>query len=894
MSSLRLQLFGPFQVWRDGTLITDFRSDKVRALLAYLVIERERAVTRTELIALLWPGYASQSARSSLRVALSNLRQILDGLALLHVTRSALQFLGTSQTVWCDVWLEEEMTEERPFLESLAELDSEPFQQWRLATMARLQPKRPLPPHNLPRQLTPLIGRQAELAALSALLAQTDYALISLTGLGGIGKTRLAVGLGHQTLPHWSGGVWFVALEGTRLPPLGDAALDALALTIGQALGIHFQGSERTWRQLLQALRYEPRWQQGKWLLVLDNVEHLMAQVREAVTLLLPELPLLQIVITSRQRLGLRAERVYPLAGLPVPTQPAGDLTTFASLALFLECVRRSGYALDNTVVELTAVAEICRTLEGVPLAIELAAALVAYQPVTTLATALSGQVREMDTAVLDTLQTEFHDMPTRQRSMRAVLDYSWRLLSVKEQSVLALCAVFQGGWTEKAAQAIIGEAAPLLSRLVAHSLLRQDENGRYEMHPLIHAFAHEKLTALPDIQHHIHQAHAAHFLHIPIKPGQNDGEPELMAYLATEQDNLVAAWCWASEQQAIELLAANWYGVYTFFEWHGRYQAYILLIAETLDLIKEVPTKAATFLRAWLHLIVARFSRTLGQLRAIETHISAAESLLAAQSNGEEAAQIRALLILEKGKQCYGQDLATAVSLFKQSLHQYRQINDLYNQAVVLNWLAFALKELGQSEKATPLLQEAWEMQNQIGDKRGLAGTMAIQALVQQSSGHLNEAIALGTQSVALRREIGHMGELALGLRSLGKFYSQARLYPKAIETYQESEALARAQANHIVLYDALFGMGRAHYYLAHYEKAANYLQEAISLIAVQSQASIPDIEADAHGYLALTQLALGKIAAAAEAKAICLAAAAQAESSSLATWQERLAAIF
>ncbi len=296
-------------------------------------------------------------------------------------------------------------------------------------------PAPPRPPHNLPTPGTPLIGRKEERARLVEKLLDPAYRLVTLTGLGGVGKTRLALAAAAQVADRFPGGVWFVPLAEIDAGHV-DAARrrDLLTLAIAQALDLPFFSAPDVEARLLDYLRSK------ELLLILDNMDLWLEEGADLVLRINQSAPAVTVLATSRERLNLQAEYVIRLDGLAVPpAEEEEDALAYSSVQLFCERADRTsrGFALDPHT--LPDVIEICRFVEGLPLGIELAAALVEDLPVAEVARAIRRD--------LDRLATTMRDVPLRQRSIRAVFSSSWQLLSAREQSILAACAVFRGGF---------------------------------------------------------------------------------------------------------------------------------------------------------------------------------------------------------------------------------------------------------------------------------------------------------------------------------------------------------------------------------------------------------------------------------------------------------------
>lgn len=341
-----------------------------------------------------------------------------------------------------------------------------------------------LPNHNLPAQLTPFVGRARELAVLAARLQQPDLRLLTLIGPGGMGKTRLALETVRAQIDRHADGCFFVPLG-----PLTSVA--ALIPAIATAVGVDLHAPDLQ-KTLLHFLR--PK----QLLLVLDNFEHLMGGAA-TVTELLQGAPNLQIIVTSRTRLNLHGEQLYqvqPLTFAPVTTLAhAAAAADDDAVRLFAQCAKRIHADFTVNATNLLAVLRICQLVEGMPLGLEMAAAWTEWLSLAEIANEIA--------ASSDFLTTDRPDVPERQRSMRAVFEWSWKLLDEDEQRAFRLLSIFGGGFTREAALHIVGAPLRTLVNLVNKSLLyvtyTQEGPAHYQIHELLRQFGAEQLDALPE-----------------------------------------------------------------------------------------------------------------------------------------------------------------------------------------------------------------------------------------------------------------------------------------------------------------------------------------------------------------------------------------------------------
>jgi len=334
----------------------------------------------------------------------------------------------------------------------------------------------PKPGTQIPQSPGSLIGREFELAEITRLMEDSKCRLLTLTGAGGIGKTRLALETASQQQAVFELGGIFI-----NLAPLGGR--DQIVTAIADALGfVLYSASDRS-VQLINRLSDK------EVLIVLDNFEHLLSQA-DCVSLprdLLAGAPLVKLMVTSREPLQLQSEWVFEVRGLPIPGINESDtFESSSAVKLFVQRAQqtRSGFALRPE--DRSAVREICQLVDGMPLAIELAATWT-----RTLTCAEIG--REIQSNV-NFLTTSSRDTTERHRSLRATFDHSWKLLSSQEQAVLQRLSIFKGGFTREAAEYVAGANLSLLSALVSKSLLHRTEQGQYDLHELVRQYSLEYL----------------------------------------------------------------------------------------------------------------------------------------------------------------------------------------------------------------------------------------------------------------------------------------------------------------------------------------------------------------------------------------------------------------
>ena len=603
-------------------------------------------------------------------------------------------------------------------------------------------------PNNLPNRETSFIGRDLELAEISQLLA--EHRLVTLVGSGGIGKSRLAGQIVQQQLKAdvYKDGIFFVTLDALTSPT-------AIPTSITNALSLNLQGSDEPLNQVSRYLADK------QVLLVLDNFEHLIDSAI-LVSNLLALCSKLSLLITSRERLNLEEEWRYELRGLSYPEQielSCNDAKHFDAVQLFVGRARQAKPEFIFSENNVTAILRVCQLVEGMPLALELAASWVRAMHCEEVADALAQN--------LDVLASSNRNVADKHKSIRASFEHSWGLLSPKEQTALKGLAVFRGGFRREAASEVAGATLPLLASLLDKSLLRISASGRYDRHPLLYQYTGEKLAEQADVQQHMRKRHARYFSKLveEITPRLNGSEQgRWLKRLQAEHDNvLVALRSFLKEQEAEASLrlaiAASQY-----WSKSGYYQEGYLLLLEALrftEADKALRAKALTragtlkFQRremdkAWEHFEESlELSRELGDKRGLSAGLNNLGNLAAGWGDLE-----RARLLLEE------------------SLRLRREINLKGATAWSLFHLSGVEQAKGYFEKARKMLEEALELLRQEGDISSMAWVLDGFGRLQQGLGHYEAAHAYFCQALELRDEIddeegrrashGNLGRLA------------------------------------------------------------------------------------------------------------------------------------
>lgn len=741
--SLKLYYFGPLRIELNGTPLT-MRTTKTAALLAYLALEGQQLQPRTHLATLLWDGYEKQTARSSLRVALTYLRQALLPLQPIHILHKCVQWHNTPGELWSDVLAFEEAVltaDKQPvrarveeamalytseFLAGWENVDSAPFQKWvlkrrthyqtlrdnlqqRLATRPTVIAK-PLAVqrsrHNLRRPLTPLIGREEIVNALRQLLLDPQYPLLVLVGEGGIGKTRLALATAwsltnstpyrantdippyHAASP-FPDGIWFVSLnELATQPTTGSRGLvERIAEAIKIALSLQVTETVPATQQLLSWLS------QKSLLLILDGFEHLTG-ADAFLSMVLETAYSVKVLVTSRRRLNLQAATTFSVPELAIPdatmaaTATVEQLQDYPSVQLFVERAQRVRMDFQLDTQNSAVVTQICRLVGGIPLAIELAAAMMTIYTAPQLAEHLAHDAVN--------LEMTWPDLSLHHHSLERVMATSWQLLTSEEASLLGQCTVLVGTFTLAAVLAI-SEAKPTTVRsLIEKSLLRatDSESQRFTMHEIIRQYANRQFRPQPDLVTATRNRHAAYYLALLQSQEEalpNQGSAQQIIY--TELDNIRTAWRWATESGNLPLLENSYQALGWFYRVANLTLEGFTLFAQASNAVQppfilaQEAGQRAAHLRAMLLLYKGEFGN-LAQQPESKAAITEAQTL------GEQLADkiVLAMAARELAMLAFlSNDFSSMYTHAKQAVAWVSKTNNIETEVVCLHTLCLA-----------------------------------------------------------------------------------------------------------------------------------------------------------------------------------------------------------
>ena len=998
MGQISLTFLGTFEVTTAAGAITGFRTDKMRALLAYLALSEGRPQRRERLAALFWPENDHQNALANLRLTLHRLRQTLDNAspdltaALFTITHSTVTFHAAAAQVdvlrfqrlvaECEVHSHVDLHRCHACLSRLAaavdlyggELlagfgleDAPEFEEWLLlhretlnhlglmtlhhlaaayeaqgdlklalhyaqrqlaldpyreethrqimrllarsgyagralaqyetcrrllrdevgvepdaetiALAAQIRagetgkstqasalpdqvqgapphsqiPVRPL--HNLPADVTPLVGRAHEVAELLARLQEPGVRLLTLVGAGGIGKTRLALAVAQASLdlfdksnasaspslhgaqspnPKYADGVFFVALA-----PLTEVT--AIRASIATALGLELRGSDPD-QALIQALHTK------QMLLVLDNFEHLL-EGASLVAEILQRAPGVQILTTSRERLALRSEHLYQVQGLDAaPGETVAEALQASSVQFFVQCARRVYASFQLSPANVADVVRICRLVHGAPLALEMAAAWVDALPLRAIADEIEQRA--------DFLAFDWRDVPERQRSLRAVFEWSWKLLNPDERRALSGIAVFRGGFTVAAAQSVAGAAWAVLTNLVHKSLLNWDESvgdeGRYDLHELVRQFAAQQLDAAELAA--VEARHSHFYLALVAAREQRlarHASKQAAAEIQGEIDNVRQAWMWAVRQQTLHELDASAFTLWQFYSFIGLWSegaGVFQLAAEGVRRSMRSPDAGAepTSLsrQALLSKLMAIHASLLISLSKHEQALALALEAIAlgedgVSAEGETLGHLVAGQALRRKGQNQAAQLRLAYAIHLAKLYQsserfYEMMPEIEIRAY--SWLcSIALSPLQDYAAARSYAEQRIALCRRWQKIYGEAFALTDLVDIAQALGDLNSARSECQRVLQLAQSVGTRWLQAISARDLGEIHRRLGEYGPAYTLTLQALTRFREVGDAINEVACLTALGRLCTLMGAYDLAHTwfgYFQQAITTV--------------------------------------------------------------
>ena len=714
-------------------------------------------------------------------------------------------------------------------------------------------PVREIPHNNLPVLPTPLIGRMRELAELGKLLRDPQCRILTLVGPGGIGKTSLAIEAAIQLENDFKDGAYFVPFA-----PVNSARF--VVPVIADSIGFNFQGASPTdpKTQLLNYLR------EKHILLLVDNLEHLLNEQSfiELLMEIIQQARHIKFLTTSRESLNLQGEWVFEVHGLPIPD----DLETEGTaVELFLQRARRAYVGFNATTDDFPAILRICRLVDGTPLGLELAAAWVRTLSCAEIA-------KELERG-LDFLNNSGRDLPARHRSMRAVFDHSWKLLSDEEQSVLAMLSVFRGGFPLEAAEQVAGATLHTLSGLVTKSIIRRSGDGRYDLHELLRQYAKSKAQADPDDYDALESRHSAYYLKFVRSlelPLTGPKQVSVRAEFVANMENIRPAWEYAVRHDQIELIKGAINSFWNFFETQTWFHEGVATFGLAADEIERssggVAKMDATHLilyqylrccQGWYCLHVGKFEEArriliegVDTLRSMGAHEELSRSLhylgviywqAGEYPKARELFNEKRLLDLPGGVSwnlglAYGNLgmvtetmglLDESLEHFHNAISTFRTVGDLRLMGIGLFYLGSVKNKLGLTQEGKVHLHESLEISKSLGDRFGISMACDSLGLIFQKENNPAEAQQMFLEALNVSQDMGESWIIQQSLVNLGFSKTALREFAEAQECFLKALRLASEINLTPCILDSLSGMAEIH--------AAQGREEAAMELAMQ-----------------------------------------------------------
>lgn len=652
------------------------------------------------------------------------------------------------------------------------------------------------PPHNLPRQLTPMIGRAIEVASVRDKLIDPTCALVTITGVDGVGKTRLALAVAQMFVDAENGGyggpgarqaakalptisdqpfkdgIWFISLAGLAAT---ENFADQLAAQTAHTLAIPFTDTGSLQAQLLEQLR------EKRLLLIYDNFEQMPKGV-EFILAFLQAVHGAKVLVTARQRLRLQAESVFRLEGLALPSiDEVGRLSNEQLLAypafqLFIERAGRISTGFQLTTANQIDIFTICQRVDGLPLGIELAAAQVEQY-------SLAGIVERLNNSYHG-LVSDYSDLPTRQQNMHALLATSWQQLTDTEKCLLMQCAVFCGGFTAEAAAVVMDKAPALLAGLIDQSLLSRNEAGRYTLHEPMRQYAVEQLAAATnEFAEQVRKRHCAYFANF-LHQGETEADLLFQMTVRQEIDNIRTAWQWATEQRCLALLTRSLPGLFKFYELAGFNQEALTMVRRTITHVRTLlaettpPTTEQQRLLAQLLIEQSHFASKLTRVEEFEA--LAEEVIELGRQLADHEIQIKGYEHLSRAAWLRGK-IDSRLATIQQfvTLAQASGRIDLEVQGLNLLGICYTVRE-------NYALAQAWlRRARRAAEHHGLS---ALESRIYLNLGYLAEqrgnfrqVLVYYEEALRRNRQLDKPQEIGIALHFLGRLYMRLGAYTEA-----------------------------------------------------------------------------------------------------------------
>ncbi|MBW6472269.1 MAG: tetratricopeptide repeat protein [Anaerolineaceae bacterium] len=946
MQQLKIHCFGYLKIEKDGEVITQFDTDKARALLVYLAVESQRSVPRSYLAGLFWSDLSEKQALQSLRQTLSILRKVLGDNGsenpIIQSERDHLR-LNPAIPVWVDVLEFKRLLNqayrhfqrqdqfhqinfrslastlqlrEGDFLEKFSISGAPLFDEWvsiiredldhlavealillvqyyqnrgefglakqsiqRILSIApwsesahlmmmqlyardgqwnafenqfrslrkflkeqigvepahetmvfyeetrKNKSKNPLftqeTPQltNIPHGEAIIIGRELELDEITNLLVDPVCRLITLHGPGGIGKTSLAMEIARQQVGIFQDGVFFISL-------IGAHSNEEFIAGLIEAITVPMMDSGNLISRLKDFLHNKCL------LLVLDNFEHLLIEqeVTQSLSDIMQHASRVKLLVTSRERLNLKDEWVYPLKGMAYPGihnhfDPT-SIDKFGALMLFQQRARQVKPDFQWDAQSIAAVVEICQLFEGLPLGIELAAADVWSQSCQVIAKKINNH--------WNSLNANASDVSPRYRSLWANLEDSWTLLDDNLQRIFWRIGIFEDSFSIQAAETISHAKLQDLDRLVNQSILQHDLQGRYKMHSVIRQFAREKMYESGDYTE-IQTAFVNYFADFLCERQldlETNQQKQALKTIQVELINLKNAWDWILKTRQIEKVETFLDPMYQFFNIRSRYQEGIDFLQPALNLVDQLQTETPLdqneITKGKLLVRIGTLAHRVRKNETARDFIEKAAQIFKKYGLDHELANCRTALA---GVHLRANDFVKAEENARANLDFYQQFPNVVGQIKALNTIGLVNLRRGNIEEARKFLNQSVDLGRKNENSRPLMVPLNYLGDIACNEGKYSEAKALFEESLQIASELEDLYQMAIVLNNLASVFHVELDYPKASEMYAKSLAICRQIGDMQGESIALANLGEVALALRDYTGAVSLSEQALKI---------------------------------------------------------------
>jgi len=664
-------------------------------------------------------------------------------------------------------------------------------------------------PSNLEQvdQPTRFVGRETELSETKQLLNNGDCRLLTLVGVGGIGKTRLAIQLAKDQQQTFAHGVWFVNLQ-----PLQSGK--QIVSAVMDAVGVVPSGHDTPENQLLQYL------QEKRMLLLLDNFENVLDGVG-ILTQIIQHAPEVKLLVTSREALSLPEEWLYPVEGLPTPqSHQTENVESITAVELFVERARqvRPNFSLaDNR----ASVVRICQLVDGLPLAIEMAASWTK----TLRCSEIAGEIQHN----LNFLTSSLRHVPERHRSMQAVLAQTWGHLTDSEQALFKRLTVFRGGFRREAAESIAGASLPLLSSLLDKCLLRREAGGRYQIHELLRQYANGKLDD-SEIEA-LTEAHCRYYCDFLArrKRGTTEGtQVKTSEEIEEELENIRTAWQYAIDHKQIDCLRKAAAPYFYFCQIQSRYLESAEASGLAVGVFEEVGDlhwlAQVLVYQGWMLIRIGRFEQAFNGLERSRVLFEEMQLTPKYGMGSHPTAPLIILTVIQG-------DYARAVALGEKLKGDSAARGDKHNQSFACYGLTSAYLNQGQYEAALRNADEAVKLVEDVGNHWFGAYCHIELGNVHRAMGNYAEAERHYRKSLRIKKDYKDPEGIAVTAKHLGEISLLQHDYRAAQQLFEQSLSIYQKLNDKGGLAAAHQGLGQVAFQAGAADLAAHHFREALDI---------------------------------------------------------------